>query len=95
MRVDHAPQQDVVARGKVVVDEPRGGARRVRDVELGGEFGAIRARAELPRLEAIAQEQRQRIEEDRLAGARFAGQHRKTGVELGVERLDDDKIANR
>ena len=37
----------------------------------------------------------ERVEQDRLAGAGLAGQHREAGIELDVERFDDDEIADR
>ena len=95
LRVEHAAQQYVaVVRGDALLGEPGGDARRVRDVELGGELGALRARPELAELEAVAEQERQRVEQDRLARARLAGQHGKAGGELDVERFDDDEISD-
>jgi hypothetical protein len=53
------------------------------------------ARPQLPQLEPIAEEQVQGIEQDRLSRASFARQDRKAGIELEVERFDDDEVANR
>ena len=50
-------------------------AGRVRDVELRGELRAFGARAQLAQLEAVAQQQAERVEQDRLAGAGLAGEH--------------------
>ena len=44
---------------------------------------------------ARAERQRQRIEQDRFAGAGFAGQHRKAGGEIDVQPFDQDDIADR
>ena len=96
LRVERAPQQQRCRRR-------RGPARRARprrrdasvDVEFGGELGALGAGSQLPQLEAVAEQQAERVEQDRLARAGFAGQHREAGVELEVERFDDDEIADR
>ena len=75
--VEHAAQQQrVVAAAEVVLGEPRAHARRVVDVELGGELGALGTGTQLPQLEAVAEQQAERVEQDGLAGARFAGEHR-------------------
>ena len=43
---------------------------------------------------ALAQGQRQRVDEDGLAGAGLAGEHGEAGVEFEFERIDDDEIAD-
>ncbi len=63
-------------------------------VEGRGELGAFGAGLQLAELEAVAQEQRERVEQYRLAGAGLAGEHRKAAGKLEVERLDDDEIAD-
>src|SRR5439155_10965845 len=50
---------------------------------------------QLSRLEAIAAQKPECIEQNRFAGAGLPGQHRKTAVELEVEHFDDDEIADR
>ena len=67
---------------------------RSSDLERRGELGALGAGPQLAQLEAVAEQQAERIEQDRLAGAGLAGQHREAGVELEVERFDDDEIAD-
>ncbi len=74
--------------------EPGDDAGMLCDIEGCGELGALGAGLQLAQLEAVAQEQRERIEQDRLAGAGLAGQHRKAAGKLEVERLDDDEIAD-
>ena len=76
-------------------DEPCRDARCVGDVEPGGEFGARGAGPQLAQFEPIAEQQRQRVEQDRLARAGLAGQHGEAALELDVERIDDDEIADR
>ena len=95
LRVEHAAQQHVAVVGRdALLRQPGADAGRVRDRELGGELGARRARAELAHLETVAEQQAQRVEQDRLARAGFAGEHREARRELDVERLDDDEIAD-
>ena len=95
LRVEHAAQQQRLRIAKIVVRKPPARGRRVAQIELGGNLRALGARAQLARFETVAEQQRQRIEQDRFARARFAGQHGEPGAELGVERLDDGKVANR
>ena len=97
LRIQHPAQQQrvliVVAR-EPFVREPRRDLVAAADVEHRGELGARSTRAQLPRFEAVAQQEAQRVEQDRLAGARLAGEHREPARELEVERLDDDEIAD-
>jgi hypothetical protein len=95
VRLEHPAHQQRVVGGEGLLAEPGGDTRRIVDVELGRELGAFGARAQLPQLEAVAQKQAQRVEEDGLARAGFAGEHREAARELEVERLHDDEVANR
>jgi len=60
-----------------------------RHLPLGGTVAHQRGIA------ARAERQRQRIEKDGFAGARFAGQNGKPRREIDVEPFDQDDIANR
>jgi hypothetical protein len=93
--VQHAPQQQRVLATEVVLGQPGAHARRIVDVELGGELRALGTRPQLAQLEAVAEQEAERVEQDRLAGARLAGEHREAALELEVERLDDDEVADR
>ena len=96
LRIERAAEQDLaVRRAEIVRGEPCGDARGILGVEDGGELRPFRARPELAKLEPIAEEQSQAVEQDRLAGAGFPGEDRKAAVELEVERLDDDEVADR
>ena len=53
------------------------------------------AGAKLPHFETIAEQQAERVQQDRLARAGFAGEHRESLAEFDIERGDDDKVANR
>ncbi len=92
---DPAQQHFVSVAGELLLGQPRVDRRCVGGVEDRGEFGALGARAQLAQLEAVAQQQRQRIEEDRFSGAGFAREDGQAAVELDVERGNDDEIANR
>ena len=81
--------------GQPLQREPFGDVGPVVHIELGREFGPVGAGAQLSLLEAVAQQECQRIEQDRLAGARFAGEHGEAAIELEVEGLDDDEIPDR
>ena len=84
-----------VAVGEPLIGEPRRDRLATRDVELRGELGALGAGLQLPQLEPVAEKERERVEQDRFAGAGLARQHREAGLELEIERLDNDEIADR
>jgi hypothetical protein len=88
-------EEPPVVIGEPLLGEPGDDARPVRNLECRREFSALCAGPQLPQLEAIAQQQAQGVEQDRFAGAGFPGQHGETAVELEVERLDDDEVADR
>ena len=95
LRVERAAQQHLaVGRAEVVRGEPVGDRRTIFHFEDRGELRALRTRPKLAKLEAIAEQQRESVEQDRLAGAGLPGQHREGIAELEVERVDDDEIAN-
>jgi hypothetical protein len=48
----------------------------------------------LSRFEAIAEQETERIQQDRFARAGLAGQHREATFELELEGFDDDEIAD-
>ena len=48
-----------------------------------------------PGIAARAERQRERIQQDRLARAGFPGQHGHAALELEVEAVDQDDVANR
>src|SRR5204862_6628964 len=77
------------------VDAGFGGPRRGvrRRVEFGGDLATRRALAHHAGVAAAAERELQRIDEDRLAGTGFAGEHREAVGPLDLERTDDDEIA--
>ena len=96
LRIEHAAQEDLaVAFGEPLLGQPRAHRRRVVDVERGRELGALGAGADLARLEADAEQEAERVEQDRLARAGLAGERREAGLELELEGAHDDEIADR
>ena len=67
---------------------------RVR-VEFGGDVGTASPVRTTLGVGTRAERERQRIDEDRLAGAGFAGENGKATVEFEIERGDDDEVAYR
>ena len=67
--------------------------RQLRQVELGRDLAARRALAHHAGIGTRAEGELQRIDQDRLAGAGFAGQHGKAGFELQVQGPHDHEIA--
>ena len=92
---DPAQQHFVPVAGELLLGQPGIDRWCVAGVEHRREFGALGARAQLAQFEAVAQQQRQRVEENRLARAGLACQDREAAFELDVEGGNDDKIANR
>ncbi len=94
--VENPPEEHrVVVGGEGMLGQEGANRRRVGHVEFGGEFGARGAGTQLRELEAIAQQQAQRFDQDRLACAGLAAENRETGLEFDVERFDDDEISDR
>ncbi len=69
-------------------------ARRLGELEGGGDLGALRAVAHHFRAGAAAGQQLQRIDQDGLAGAGFAGEHREPGTQLQLHVVDDGEVAD-
>ena len=74
-----------------------GAARGMVGGERGkgrGHAGAVAALADQPAIGACAEREAERVEQDRLARAGFAGQHAQPARKLEVERLDKHNVAN-
>ncbi len=88
-----AQQQRVACAVEAGLVQPAG--QRRRRVELGRDLGARAAFAHQRGVAAAAQGQLQRVDQDRLACAGLAGQHREAGLQLHLELADDDHVAKR
>src|SRR6185312_14936311 len=96
LRVERPSQQHLAfVPGEAFGVEPGADFRHCTDVERRRELGTRGALAELAHVETVAEQKPQRVDEDRLARARLAGQHGEAVAELDVDRLDDDKVADR
>ena len=62
-------------RGETLVREPGRNIRAPVDVEFRGKLRTLGAGTKLPQLEAVAEEERECVEQDRLARAGFSGEH--------------------
>ncbi len=82
-----------LSAGQLMVGQPPLDGRPAP--ELGGDVGPCAAFAHDIGLAAFTESQLQGVDQDRLAGAGFAGQHREAGRELKLERVDDHEVANR
>ena len=69
------------------------GAQRGRQVELGADVGAGRAFAHHAGVGAGAQRQLQRVDEDGLARAGFAGEHAEAAGQVELELAHDHEVA--
>ena len=91
--VNHATQQHVAFFTREFGGgQPRGD--RIASHKIGTDFGARSAFAHHAGIAARAQCQRQCVNQNRFAGAGFAGQHTETGAEFQLDGFDNDKITN-
>ena len=65
------------------------------NIEFGAHLGTLRTLPHHQRIRTRTQHQCQRIDQNGFARTRFAGKHRKAGVELQFHAFDDDEIADR
>ena len=91
----HAAQDHFAAILQAVGGEHGEGGMRIGHLEFGRDLSLLRAMANEARIAATAQRQRKGIEQDRLAGAGFAGQHRQPFGKLDIKPLDQDDVADR
>lgn len=93
VRVDHAAQHHAVLGVERVFVEPARDAVVRR--EFGRDVGATAAGAHDARVCAFAEREGEGVDQDRFAGAGFAGKDGKAAVEFEIERGDDDEVADR
>ena len=77
-----------------MVLEPAGRLVRRRQGEAGRDLGARRAVADDAALGALAERERERVNDDGFAGAGLAGQHRQPGLEGELELGHDGEVAD-
>ena len=93
--IEHPAQDQLVLGSEVVGGQPGDYLRQPADLEGGCDLGPLATGAHDAGIGAVAERQRQRIDQDRLAGPGFPGQRAKTGGKLEFQPIDDDKVANR
>ena len=91
----HAAQDQCLAGLDVAFDEQRAGRMIGGQLEHRGDLALLGALAHQRRIASRTERQRERIEQDRLAGAGLAGQHRQAAGEIDVEPIDQDNVADR
>jgi hypothetical protein len=91
LQIDRAAQQQYVVRIKACFLQQGldagGGIKFCRHIGAAGAF------ADNARVGTRASDQLQGVNQDRLAGAGFARQHRKTAFQVQLQFADDDKIS--
>ncbi len=88
-------QDQFVLRRNVVGGQDRAGRMIHRHVEGRRHLPLLGTLADQAGIAAGAQRQREGIEQDRLAGAGLAGQHRQTRREIDIEAVDQDDVSDR
>ena len=68
--------------------------RQIRQIELGADLGALRPAAHIAGHGAVTQRQRQRIQENGLAGARFTGDDGQPWCERHLKGAHQGEVAN-
>jgi len=93
--IDHAPRQEYAfVTGEFVPGQPLLKVFQSGDVEFGADLCAIRALAYRKGVTALAQHQRQRVDENGFTGTGLAREHREPRGEFEIHALDDNKVAN-
>ena len=92
VRADHPAQHDFAVAVDALRFEPGFGRLR-KGVETRGDLGALGAAAHDVPAGAAAGNEQERIDDDGLTGAGFAGEGREAGFEFEFGLIDDDQIA--
>ena len=88
--------QDEIAVDRDVLRRRRTARRMIgREIEDGGHLALRLAGAHQRSVAAAAERERERVEQNRLAGAGLAGEHRQPRPEGEVEVVDEDDVADR
>ena len=95
VRPDDTAQDELALGIEPLLGRDRAGGMVRRDVEDGRDAGALRARAHHRRVGARAEGEAERVEQDRLAGARLAGQRHDARLEGKVELVDQHDVTDR
>ncbi len=90
----HTAQDQVALRIEAAVAEEPAGGVVIRHGEDGGDVALPHAGADQRGIAARAQREGERIQQDRLAGAGLAGEHRHSRPEVHAQPVDDDDVAD-
>ena len=90
----HAPHDQLVLAGKIVVGQHAARRMVFGDVEGGDHLALLGALAHQRRVAARAERQREGVEQDRFAGAGLAGQRGKAGAEIDIQPIDQNDVAD-
>ena len=92
--IEHAAQQQTVLAIDIVFSQPCRGRRRLVEIKLRANLGALAAGAYQAGVGALAEGKRQRVDKNRFAGAGFSGERAETALELEFKAIDQYKVAN-
>jgi hypothetical protein len=91
----YAAEDQFIFGGDVVGREQRPRRMVARNIEHGGNLALLDALSDERLISAATQGQSEGIEQDRLAGAGFTGQHGKPVGEIDIEAVDQHDVADR
>ena len=89
----HAPQNQTALRLEVLRPDDGPGGVTGFEIERRRDLALLLAVAHDRTVAPAAERKRERVEQDRLAGAGLAGQHGQSGAELEVQPVDQDDVA--
>ena len=94
--VVHHPAQEQLSRVALqqLFAQPLLHPGKLFDRELRSNFGALRSRAHLICVGALAERQTERVDQDRLARPGLSSERGKAGPELKLEGIDHGEIAD-
>lgn len=95
VRADDAPQDELALGVEPLLGGERAGRMVGRDIEDGGDASAFGARAHHRGVGARAEREAERVQQDRLAGARLAGERDDARLEGEVELVDQHDVTDR
>ncbi len=91
----HAAENQLVLGGNVVGGDQRAHGMAVGQLERGRHLPLLGAVTHQRHVAARAERKGEGVEQDRLARAGLAGEHRQAGREIDVEPVDQDDVAYR
>ena len=93
--IEHTTQdQAIVFDVDILLTKPAGNGLGIAQIKLGTHFGALTSATDQPGIGAFSKNERQRVDQNRLACPGFTGQRAKALSEFKLKPVHQNKIAN-